>query len=216
MINSMYIPEQIALQTFLSNGLIHKSSVAFATSVAYARHCTQKQLFFINKMIQDVVSPPAPSGVVHDTSKLHLLFQNALKHLKYPKINLHTQAGSPVRFSVSKNDHNTIWMNAAGYGSQYYGKIVSGVVQFQKNVDTVDMMKLICEFAADPAACTATHGKLNHSCCYCSKGLTTTESLNVGYGPDCAKHYDLPWGTKVPKSKPTVDQLIPMDEARGY
>jgi hypothetical protein len=49
-------------------------------------------------------------------------------------------------------------------------------------------------FAADPAAVAAQHGQVTKSCCFCNKNLTDPRSRTVGYGPDCASNFGLPWG----------------------
>jgi hypothetical protein len=49
-------------------------------------------------------------------------------------------------------------------------------------------------FAADPAAVAAQHGQITKSCCFCNKNLTHPASRTVGYGPDCAENFGLPWG----------------------
>ena len=63
-------------------------------------------------------------------------------------------------------------------------------------------------FAADPVKVAADFGKLNYNCCFCSKGLDDQQSLDVGYGPVCAKHYNLPWGKFAPVTKPNVADLV--------
>lgn len=37
--------------------------------------------------------------------------------------------------------------------------------------------------------------RLAGRCCFCSHAIDTPESTLVGYGPVCAKKYDLPWGS---------------------
>jgi hypothetical protein len=54
--------------------------------------------------------------------------------------------------------------------------------------------KRLTEFATDPAKVAAEHGKLTKSCCFCNHPLTVGKSTDVGYGPDCAAKWQLPWG----------------------
>ena len=53
-------------------------------------------------------------------------------------------------------------------------------------------------FAIDPAAVAARHGQITKSCCFCNRNLTDPRSRAVGYGPDCAGHFGLPWGASDP------------------
>jgi hypothetical protein len=48
----------------------------------------------------------------------------------------------------------------------------------------------------DEKAEIASHyGHASTQCCFCSRSLTKGESTTMGYGPDCANKYGLPWGT---------------------
>jgi hypothetical protein len=42
----------------------------------------------------------------------------------------------------------------------------------------------------------AAFGYANRRCCFCSHKIDTPESKAVGYGPDCARKRDLPWGER--------------------
>lgn len=56
-----------------------------------------------------------------------------------------------------------------------------------------DVRDFLVEFNADPVAVAASHGKNSGNCCFCVKELTQERSRSVGYGPVCAKSYQLPW-----------------------
>jgi len=47
--------------------------------------------------------------------------------------------------------------------------------------------------AEDPEAAAVENGFLTGACCFCRIGLHDHRSTAVGYGPICAKHYNLPW-----------------------
>jgi hypothetical protein len=46
----------------------------------------------------------------------------------------------------------------------------------------------------DPESAAIQSGKISGNCAYCFKALTDERSLEVGYGPICAKTFRLPWG----------------------
>jgi len=49
-------------------------------------------------------------------------------------------------------------------------------------------------FAAMKAAkVAADYGRWTNKCCFCSQGLKDGRSVALGYGPVCAKRWDLPW-----------------------
>lgn len=191
----MYTKEQIALQTLCANGLVPTWRMSFAQSIATANCASSKQLFHVQKILDEIVNAPVLPKI--SSQKIFDLFNSAIKHLKYPKINLRTSSGTNIRFSVSQKNTSVIHMNQSGYGSPYFGKLwQNGDVELYRDGKTiqVELLTLLEEFAKDPAGVSAKYGKMTRNCCYCSKTLDTPESLAVGYGPVCAKHFGLPWG----------------------
>ena len=57
-----------------------------------------------------------------------------------------------------------------------------------------DLTAILAKFAEDPQGVAAAHGKTTGRCCFCNTGLTDPKSTAVGYGPQCAKQWSLPWG----------------------
>jgi len=213
---NMFTKNQIALQTFLANGVVPKNTVSFASSIANRQNATSKQLFYVDKLVNEILEKAnKPIPVIKnsfDDTKIFQLFDNAQKHLKYPKIRIQTESGKPILLAVSKNHPGVIWLSSGGFGTINYGRIIQneGFIRFS-HADTEiqkEISKTIENFAADPVKVSADHGKLTHNCCYCSKKLDTQESLDVGYGPICAKHYGLPWGKNVQRIKPNVEELV--------
>lgn len=49
-------------------------------------------------------------------------------------------------------------------------------------------------FATNPEAEAAAYGKLTGRCAFCNRSLTDERSTEVGYGPSCAKKWNLSWG----------------------
>jgi hypothetical protein len=215
----MFTPNQISLQTFLANGLVPKTTISFATSIATARNPSSKQQFYIDKLVNDILNPKPQTGTPSnfDPSPIFKLFDNAQKKLRHPKINLKTDGGLPLRMNTSRNHPNCVFLGSGGFGSPTYGKLMrSGEIHWysKDHAERTDVQAMVEKFAKDPVKVSADYGKLNHNCCYCSKALDTVESLDVGYGPVCAKHFDLPWGGKTTKrTKPNVKELLEVIEA---
>jgi hypothetical protein len=212
----MFTKNQIALQTFLKNGLVKgTSTIIFAGSIANRPNASTKQLFHVDKLVNEILNEK-PKEVVKpsfDDSKIFTLFENAQKSLKYPKINLKTTGGRSLRLNTSRNHPNTVFLGSGGFGTDSYGKIVKGegIRWYSKDSFTqADVLQMVEAFANDPEQVAADYGKLNHSCCYCSKPLDTVESLAVGYGPVCAKIWHKGWGKSQPRTKPNVKELVEM------
>src|ERR1700733_524635 len=72
-----YTPNQIALQTFLENGLIPSRSIDFAKNIAYSRRPSSKQVYWIDKLVNDAMQTRAPTIVsqpIFAASKIFTLF----------------------------------------------------------------------------------------------------------------------------------------------
>lgn len=85
------------------------------------------------------------------------------------------------------------------YGHMTINGVFSGRVgATQVELDIFnEVATVLSAFAADPAGYSGAHGRMTGHCCYCGRGLTDERSLAVGYGPQCAEHYGLPWGGSV-------------------
>ena len=57
-----------------------------------------------------------------------------------------------------------------------------------------DVQSLVVEFADNPAEVAGKYGKLTGGCSFCNRKLDDNRSLDVGYGPVCAKRFNLVWG----------------------
>jgi hypothetical protein len=209
-----YTKNQIALQTFLANGLIKPQDVDFAKSIAHKPNPSIKQVYWIDRMVKEAMGEgqASPQKVKADLSRIFVLFDNAMaSKLKYPKITLQFKDGTPIRMSTSRNYRDSVFVSRGGYGSEQFAKLFrNGEIRlFTKTQEReTELMQILTAFAADPEKVAQEYGKLTHNCCYCAKQLDTAESLAVGYGPVCAKHYGLAWGKKVARTTPNVSDLM--------
>ena len=213
-----YTKEQIALQTFAKNGLVSPRNMSFAMSIATCRNASSNQLFYVNKMVQEILAREqaqianAALPKQFDEDRLFLLFDNARSSkLKFPKIRLQFTDGSKLQFAMSQKYPDTIWISQGGYGTPNYGRINRGdgkiIIGRDIGNREAELLVIVKDFAADPETVAANYGKLTHNCCFCHIQLDTAESLAVGYGPVCAKNYKLAWGKNVPQMTPTVHDL---------
>ena len=164
---------------------------------------TLRQRSWLHKLAVDAGTPkpqakqePTCFGL---TGVVTLLYR-AAAHLKFPKLTL-DRDGQLLRLSI------------AGPKSKYAGSImVTDGKVFPNNIwfgtiaedgsftpsrsATTFVIDSLVQLNADPAGFARRYGKDTGSCCFCSRELSTPESLAVGYGPVCAEHYGLPWGDK--------------------
>lgn len=76
----------------------------------------------------------------------------------------------------------------------YYGLVdAEGNLEPRKECDS-GILAFLNKIAVDPVAEAARMGKLTGICMFCSRTLTDDQSRAVGYGPVCAKSFQMPWG----------------------
>lgn len=167
---------------------------------------SEKQRYWVGRLIEiavvgDIIQSTVSTGGLEG---LIGLFMTAKEHLKYPKITLelpeHTfqlsMAGGKSRFPG--------WVNITDgkpYGENtWYGRVSpQGEWVIPDGTDQkiqVTLLALLHAFSIDAAAAAASYGSMTGNCCFCKKTLTVDKSTDVGYGPVCAKNFNLPWGAK--------------------
>jgi hypothetical protein len=184
------------------------SKQSFAASLiaqANTRGLSDKQMFWVNKLIEDAAKPaPAAAANIGDLGGINALFDKARQHLKFPAIVMSVPAadmtirinvaGTSARFPGTLNvtsgekpefDNRRTW----------YGRVMkdgSYVASDKANVAAIS--ERLIAFARDPAGVAAEHGRLTGRCCFCNLHLSDERSTAVGYGKTCASHFGLPWG----------------------
>lgn len=160
--------------------------------------------------------PAQPRTTVGDFASLISLFKMAGSRLKFPKVTLETTDGRTVELSVagpnSKARGQITVTNGIRYGdrvSVFFGRIAQ---DGSTGIQDSGVLDLLRRFAADPAGVAAEYGRRSGNCCFCCQELTDDRSLTVGYGPVCAKNYDLPWGNKRQPAQPVQRELPMVDE----
>jgi hypothetical protein len=118
-------------------------------------------------------------------------FLNAAKArgLKAPKVRFLAPGGGEMK------------MHMAGGATKYPGAVqikVNGEWVGRINADgslthrAVALAPTLNTIVADPAKAAAEYGALVCKCSFCGAGLEDDGSVEVGYGPVCAKRYGLP------------------------
>lgn len=142
---------------------------------------------------------------VGEMSGVLALFAKAKQHLKYPAIVLAVPAADvTLRLSVAgprakvPGSITVLDANKGVDGRDWFGRItVDGGFQpaAKLNGRTDAIVARLKEFACDPAKVAGEHGRLTGACCFCNLPLKDERSTAVGYGPTCAEHFGLSWGT---------------------
>lgn len=175
----------------------------FANSLvdqAKRRGLTERQMFFVNKLVTKAKAGDKKVEVGSLAATI-ALFDKAKTHLKNPKVVI-TVDGQPVRLSIAgARSRQPGTLNVAEPGpfgdAKWYGRVTRDGV-FHPTADTASLPGLpaaLQRFAQDPATVAAEHGKLTGNCSFCNRPLSDKRSTAVGYGPICADHFGLPWGS---------------------
>jgi len=164
---------------------------------------SKKQWYWAIKIAGESLQPKTTDVTTVDTTKIKDLFDNAISdRLKNPSVHLRLIDGSIVVVkragNRTRNRENIGTLVVADDGryptNKFYGRIGhNGEFRPTRKCNNAIVAK-IQEFAENPADVAAQYGRLTGNCCFCRKALTDTRSTKVGYGPVCARNFNLPWG----------------------
>jgi hypothetical protein len=176
---------------------------------------SNSQLYWLNKLSEKATATPEPEREktkVGDLKGIMALFDKAQQHLKFPAIVLAvkqlddfgaTGVYNEYRLSVAGDRARVPGsINVTGYSvttgedKAWFGRIlVTGEFEASPREATPkNLIPGLARFANDPVNVAKESGMLTGKCCFCNLPLKDERSTAVGYGPICAKHYDLDWG----------------------
>lgn len=174
---------------------------------------SEKQWAWVERFANDVECVGVPDFTkeevhVGEFGGVIALFTKAKQYLKFPKIALQLANGHKVQLALAGNGSKapgTVTVtDGAPYGqSKWYGRVTKdGLWEPTKTADAIknDLTSILAQLAHDPAGTAAAYGKLSGACCFCMSKLTDPKSTAVGYGPQCAKQWGLPWGEAAKKA----------------
>lgn len=157
---------------------------------------------------------PAATQRVGDLARIIAMFDTARQHLKRPAIVLDgfrvARAGDasrePGSLAITSIDrtHTDRFGNEA---RDWFGRVSLDGTFHPARIAPADLGDKLRAFAADPAGVAAAHGHLHGACCFCNRTLTDERSTSVGYGPDCADHFGLPWGGSRAASAGSINDI---------
>lgn len=173
------------------------------------------QLYWVDKLIEKAKAPVLPLESVataESFSKIVALLEKT--GLKRPKVYLQTSKDGPhIRLTVAgpgSRFQGTISV-AHKHADIWYGRINKDGTFWANprifSAGSIEQVKVMLKaFAEDPEGVAAKYGQEQKCCCFCGLTLTDERSKEVGYGPDCARNYNLKWGTFDPTAEATPGQ----------
>lgn len=172
----------------------------FAHSLLSARNPSEKQLLWMRRLVERATVPAPVAAESLPLAGIMERFAVARsRDVAHPKIRLWLDNGDKIVLSVagdrSRYTGSVMVTDGEPFGQNvYYGRISPTGDVFPAPAMHGDVLALLREFAANPSQVGATIGRRMGACCFCSRKLTTNESLAAGYGPVCAENYGLAWG----------------------
>jgi hypothetical protein len=179
---------------------------AFATSLVSAvesvRGPSNKQAAWVHKLATEAITPRAPRLEldVQLQPVVAMLQRAADAQKRAPRIVLERD-GQQVQLRLGRRSGELGPVKTVNvtdgrpYGDNTWFGRISTDGQFRASDRcTPIVLQLLRDLAADPAKVAGQHGVATGSCCFCRRALSDKRSRTVGYGPDCAAKYNLPWG----------------------
>jgi len=175
-------------------GLFSEFARSLAAQYARKGSLSPLQWPWVHKLAVEAAAPPRErASCPVDCKSILVLFQAAqTSGMKRAKVSF-----PGLRFSLcgpASRYAGDVHVAEGTPEGKYFGRIgQDGKLLPGRDYADLDLATLE-SFSQDPIGYSAAHGRESGSCCFCSKGLTTKESVSAGYGPICAGRYNLPWG----------------------
>jgi len=173
----VWFPAQTPILWVAGSGATHVSPAACAAAKAAKQAA--------------VAATPAPQATF-SMAPIAAFLTKATATLKFPSVRFLAPGGGELRLYVAGPRSkapgsiqvlvNDAWLGRLTPAGEVHGKL--------SREDAV--LATLSTIAADPAKAAKEYGALRGACSFCNKALTDAGSVEVGYGPVCAKHYGLP------------------------
>jgi len=141
---------------------------------------------------------PAPVTLTADHRPIVALLEAAkARGLKFPKARFLAPNGGELRLSLSGHGSKVPGSLQVCIDDRWIGRIEpDGTVRGQALLADQEVGRALVRIAANPAEAAKEFGALMCRCSFCNLALTDEGSVEVGYGPTCAKKWGLPHSAK--------------------
>lgn len=150
-----------------------------------------RQTALLDRLVSETTAPQAQVGASFDG--VRELFETAKRSgLKRPGLRV-TVGDLELSLNLAPahgRNPGAIYVKANG---EYAGKVSEGEWRAAFNAPAA-ATDAVLAIAADPVGMAIQSGKATGACSFCRLGLTDERSVQVGYGPQCAEKWGLPWG----------------------
>lgn len=196
--------EALNAASLLLTGRDREFADSLLTQWRQGREWSAKQAYWAG-VLAERPNLPAAEKVVGDMQPILVTFETAAKHLKRPGFRFALNTTTALRIALAgSGSRNAGDFYVTGDARSefderpYFGRL-DRKGEFHPAKDgrpPADIRAALVRFASDPVGQAREYARLFGRCCFCNRELTDERSTNVGYGPDCAEHYGLPWSPR--------------------
>lgn len=145
-------------------------------------------------------APPKPTVTADGSPIVAFLTAAQARGLKFPQA-CFLAPGGFVRLSIAGDQSKypgsvQVKLGALGTTPEWIGRIEPTGRVANRLADMPEVLEALTAIAADPAAAAKAYGMVAGRCSFCDAPITDAGSVDVGYGPTCAKRYGLPHTAK--------------------
>jgi hypothetical protein len=189
------------LETYLPRLAPRDQEFARSLMTGYRKYgsFTDRQRPHVENLIQRATTPrqaPEPAAQVGDLAPLMAMFTKVGKRPMLMVGDRGTKGR--VKLSLAGPESRNPGHLYVKVGNDYMGKVTPQGAWHPARETTPNasqnIVRLMREFVADPVGNATRYGRETGQCCFCARELTDPRSVQVGYGPDCADRWGLPWG----------------------
>jgi hypothetical protein len=138
-------------------------------------------------------TPEAEPEPVQDSASIVAFLAAAqVRGLKFPKARFLAPNGAEMRLSLASARSQVPGAIQVVVADLWIGRICPDGRVEGELVHRADLLTTLATIALDPAKAAKEYGALMGRCSFCNLALTDAGSIEVGYGPVCAKSWGLP------------------------
>jgi len=156
-------------------------------------------------LCQAVAVRPVPVAVVEAHAVTEFLKAAQGRGLRAPKVRFLAPGGGELRLGLAGGRTKYPGSVQVKVNGEWVGRVEADGSLTPRLAAMPGMVDTLTAVAQDPATAAARYGALMGRCSFCGLQLTDAGSVEVGYGPVCAKSYGLP---HKPKGTPVLREEV--------
>lgn len=159
------------------------------TQVLWARGAGARHVVCPAVPVVSPVPTPSPSPSISMSGVVAFLRRSPAK---FPKVRFMAPGGGELRLSIAGERSKAPGSINVVVREAWVGRVTpEGAVQGHGLTSSPALLSVLSRIAVAPEELAREYGQTTGNCSFCNLPLTDAGSVEVGYGPVCAKHYGL-------------------------